>query len=180
MATATGPLSPSSSEDAATEARRERLFTRINKIGKWFDLIGLSFITPLLRIGAGDSVKQNTRDLWRLIGAPLLAIIAFLSLWAWSAPMVQTSLVCFFFLMARRPPRSTLFPSTTRFRSRHETPPAPTPPRLETTEAAGLSARSEPMAEVRIQSVPAMQAALAPTSAPSLKTRPAAAPRLAA
>ncbi|MEL6278258.1 MAG: ABC transporter permease [Pseudomonadota bacterium] len=92
MATATGPLSPSSSEDAATEARRERLFARINKIGKWFDLIGLSFITPLLRIGAGDSVKQNTRDLWRLIGAPLLAIIAFLSLWAWSAPMVQTSL----------------------------------------------------------------------------------------
>ncbi|MEO1330647.1 MAG: ABC transporter permease [Pseudomonadota bacterium] len=92
MATASGPLSPSSSEDAATEARRERLFARINKIGKWLDLIGLSFITPLLRIGAGDGVKQNTRDLWRLIGAPLIAITTFLMLWAWTAPMVQTSL----------------------------------------------------------------------------------------
>src|SRR5436190_22901826 len=29
-------------------------------------------------------------------------------------------LVCFFFLMIRRPPRSTLFPYTTLFRSRHQ------------------------------------------------------------
>src|SRR2546422_8505925 len=36
--------------------------------------------------------------------------------------MYRTALVCdyfFFFLMIRRPPRSTLFPYTTLFRSRH-------------------------------------------------------------
>src|SRR5215216_7586223 len=32
--------------------------------------------------------------------------------------MVELSCVCFFFLMIRRPPRSTLFPYTTLFRSR--------------------------------------------------------------
>src|ERR1041384_8418275 len=31
-------------------------------------------------------------------------------------------LLCFFFLMIRRPPRSTLFPYTTLFRSRYEQP----------------------------------------------------------
>src|SRR6266542_5094241 len=34
-------------------------------------------------------------------------------------------LLCFFFLMIRRPPRSTLFPYTTLFRSRRRTWPRP-------------------------------------------------------
>src|SRR3712207_7136057 len=37
-------------------------------------------------------------------------------------------LVYFFFLMIRRPPRSTLFPYTTLFRSRGKTPPPPRDP----------------------------------------------------
>src|SRR4029078_13745933 len=40
---------------------------------------------------------------------------------------IDTSIVLFFFLMIRRPPRSTLFPYTTLFRSgrrrEHQTPP---------------------------------------------------------
>src|ERR1043166_9871256 len=36
----------------------------------------------------------------------------------WLLPWVF-GVVCFFFLMIRRPPRSTLFPYTTLFRSRH-------------------------------------------------------------
>src|SRR4029434_11329026 len=36
-------------------------------------------------------------------------------------PPLCTPLVCFFFLMIRRPPRSTLFPYTTLFRSRRRT-----------------------------------------------------------
>src|SRR3712207_8446519 len=38
-------------------------------------------------------------------------------------------MLCFFFLMIRRPPRSTLFPYTTLFRSRAAAPPGPTAPR---------------------------------------------------
>src|SRR2546430_7419909 len=35
----------------------------------------------------------------------------------WSLAVAWTARVCFFFLMIRRPPRSTLFPYTTLFRS---------------------------------------------------------------
>src|SRR6202521_6325109 len=38
------------------------------------------------------------------------------------AASVSVDVVLFFFLMIRRPPRSTLFPYTTLFRSKHLTP----------------------------------------------------------
>ena len=78
--------------DADREARRERLFTRINKADAWLKVIGLGFITPLLRIAAGDNPKAQGKLLWRLLGVPLLAIAAFLVLWGTLAPRVQTSL----------------------------------------------------------------------------------------
>ena len=78
--------------DADREARRERLFTRINKADAWLKVIGLGFITPLLRIAAGDNPKAQGKLLWRLLGVPLLAIAAFLLLWGTLAPRVQTSL----------------------------------------------------------------------------------------
>ncbi len=93
MAIASDPTPELDARAAADRAARlEARFARIAKVSKALDLIGFSFLTPLLRIAAGDSVKQNGRDLWRLIGAPMLAILTFLALWAWSAPMVQTSL----------------------------------------------------------------------------------------
>src|SRR2546426_9732612 len=41
---------------------------------------------------------------------------------------IPPSLLLFFFLMIRRPPRSTLFPYTTLFRSRRQVPAAPAQP----------------------------------------------------
>ncbi|MEM7498301.1 MAG: ABC transporter permease [Pseudomonadota bacterium] len=78
--------------DAAREARRARLFTRINKADTWFQVIGLSFLTPLLRVAAGDNPRAQMGELWRLMLVPLLAILSFLALWASLAPQVQTSL----------------------------------------------------------------------------------------
>ena len=89
MAVASDPSAIPSQEAAA---RKERRFAQIARVGKFFDLIGLSFVTPVLRIAAGDGVKQNLRELVRLAVAPLLAILAFLALWAYTAPMVKTSL----------------------------------------------------------------------------------------
>src|SRR5471032_3638274 len=48
---------------------------------------------------------------------------------------------CFFFLMIRRPPRSTLFPYTTLFRSRPSR--RPTPRRARRIPAADARGRSE-------------------------------------
>ncbi len=76
----------------AREARKARLFTRINKADRWFQILGLAFFTPLLRIAAGDDPRAQRKEILRLIGVPLLAIVGFLVVWGWLAPMVQTSL----------------------------------------------------------------------------------------
>jgi len=79
-------------DDAAREARRARLFTRINKADGWFQILGLSWITPILRAAAGDNPKAQMKEIWRLLGVPLLAIALFLGAWSVLAPKVQTSL----------------------------------------------------------------------------------------
>ncbi|MEO1423902.1 MAG: ABC transporter permease [Pseudomonadota bacterium] len=78
--------------DLEREARKERLFTRINKADSYFQIMGLSWITPALKLAAGDNPKENAREIWRLLGVPVMAIIVFLGLWASLAPQVQTSL----------------------------------------------------------------------------------------
>ncbi|MEM1129858.1 MAG: ABC transporter permease [Pseudomonadota bacterium] len=80
------------SSEAAREARRARIFTRINKLDNWFRVLGLAWITPMLRAAAGDNPRAQVAEIWRLLGIPLVAIVAFLTLWATLAPTVQTSL----------------------------------------------------------------------------------------
>jgi len=72
--------------------RRARLFTRINKLDGWFKVLGLSFMTPLLRAAAGANPKAQAKQIWQLLGVPVLAIIGFLLLWGNLAPRVETSL----------------------------------------------------------------------------------------
>lgn len=85
-------IDPSSLDAEAHAARKARLFTRINAADKWFQVLGLSWMTPILKAAAGDNPKAQMAEIWRLLAVPLLAIAAFLTLWAWAAPQVQTSL----------------------------------------------------------------------------------------
>ncbi len=85
-------VDPNFEADAAREARRERLFTRINSADKWFQVIGLAWLTPILKAAAGDNPKAQVSEIWRLLGVPVLAILAFLLMWGTLAPTVQTSL----------------------------------------------------------------------------------------
>ena len=75
-----------------TEARRARRFTRINKADAWFQVLGLAWVTPILKAAAGDNPRAQMGEIWRLLGVPLLAIFLFLGAWATLAPTVQTSL----------------------------------------------------------------------------------------
>ncbi|WP_323770713.1 ABC transporter permease [Antarctobacter sp.] len=76
----------------AKEARRARLFTRINTADKWLQAFGLNWITPILRVAAGDNPAAQMKEIWRLLAVPLIAIMVFLMLWGTLAPKVQTSL----------------------------------------------------------------------------------------
>ncbi len=87
MADATDTLSPKT-----PSARREKVFTMINKASGWFDALGLSWLTPLLRLAAGDNVKEQLSELKRVLLIPILGILAFLLLWGIAAPQVNTSL----------------------------------------------------------------------------------------
>jgi len=85
-------VDPNFTDDSAREARRARLFTRINAADKWFQVLGLSWLTPILKAAAGDNPAAQVKEIWRLLAVPILAICAFLMLWATLAPKVQTSL----------------------------------------------------------------------------------------
>ncbi len=80
------------SADELREARRARTFSRITKADGWFRVLGLSWLTPVLRAIAGDDPKRQISEIWKLLGVPLLAIAIFLGAWASLAPKVQTSL----------------------------------------------------------------------------------------
>ncbi|SMX30693.1 ABC transporter permease [Actibacterium lipolyticum] len=85
-------IDPTIAQNERREERRARLFTRINKADAWFQVLGLSWMTPVLKAVAGDNPKAQMKDIWRLLGVPLLSIAAFLLLWSTLAPTVQTSL----------------------------------------------------------------------------------------
>ena len=76
----------------AQEERKARRFTLINKADSWFQVLGLAWMTPILKAAAGDNPRAQMGEIWRLLGVPVLAILVFLMAWGTLAPKVQTSL----------------------------------------------------------------------------------------
>ncbi len=74
------------------EAVRTRRLTRITRFDGWFTVLGLPWAAPILRLAAGDNPRLQLREIWRMLGVPLVAIAGFMALWASLAPLVQTSL----------------------------------------------------------------------------------------
>ncbi|MEZ5716553.1 MAG: ABC transporter permease [Paracoccaceae bacterium] len=83
---------PNFSSEAAREARRARLFTRLNTADTYLRILGLGWIVPLIKAALGDTPRAQLKQVWRELGVPLLAILAFLLAWSALAPKVQTSL----------------------------------------------------------------------------------------
>ena len=80
------------SDAAARQARKERIFAAITKSSTYLNLLGLTFVTPLLKIAAGESPKHQLKELGRVLGLPVLSIVIFLGAWAQVAPKIDTSL----------------------------------------------------------------------------------------
>lgn len=63
-----------------------------NKLIKFLTMAGLTWFIPLVRICAGDNPQQQLRQMWLIMGVPILAFMIFLALWSVSAAQIKTSL----------------------------------------------------------------------------------------
>src|SRR6202008_4045617 len=55
-------------------------------------VVGLGFLSPLIRLCRGENPRAQLRDLWKLLGLPLLAIAIFLFAWSRVSATIHTSL----------------------------------------------------------------------------------------
>jgi len=55
-------------------------------------VLGIGFLVPVLRIVRGEPPRAQLKELWRLLGVPLIAIAIFLFLWSRLAAGIETSL----------------------------------------------------------------------------------------
>lgn len=87
MANATDAIEP-----AQNNAARERFFSAINRASVWLEALGFSWLTPILKMIAGDNPREQLGELTRVLVVPLMGIGLFLMAWSSLAPQVQTSL----------------------------------------------------------------------------------------
>ena len=59
---------------------------------KFFNITGLTWLVPLVKIYTGENPATQLRQLWLMTGVPIIAFIIFLGLWSVSAAQIQTSL----------------------------------------------------------------------------------------
>ncbi|MDQ2104758.1 ABC transporter permease [Azospirillum isscasi] len=81
-----------SSAEAIRARRKARLAQALNRTAATLQIVGFGWLSPLLRMAAGDSPRQQGRELWQQMGVPLTALMLFVAAWAWLAPQVNTSL----------------------------------------------------------------------------------------
>jgi len=63
-----------------------------NKLIKFLSITGLTWFIPFVKIAAGENPTQQVRELFLIMGIPVIAFIMFLGLWGFSAAKVNTSL----------------------------------------------------------------------------------------
>jgi nitrate/nitrite transport system permease protein len=85
-------IATDTSETAGGLARRQKLFAVINRASAWLTALGFGWLTPLLRIAAGDDPRQQMGELRDSLLFPLMGLVVFVAGWAVLAPQVQTSL----------------------------------------------------------------------------------------
>jgi nitrate/nitrite transport system permease protein len=56
------------------------------------NVLGVGFITPVIRLCRGENPRAQVRELWHLLGVPLVAIAIFLFAWSQASARIETSL----------------------------------------------------------------------------------------
>ena len=63
-----------------------------NKLIKFFNITGLTWFIPLVKIAAGENAALQLRQLGLIMGVPIIAFMLFLGLWGATASRINTSL----------------------------------------------------------------------------------------
>lgn len=62
------------------------------KITRFLELIGFTWFIPIVRLLAGENPAEQFKEMLRVIGVPVIAVLVFLGLWSVGASSIQTSL----------------------------------------------------------------------------------------
>ncbi len=62
------------------------------KIINTLEMSGFSWLVPVVRLSTGENPREQINDIMNVIGLPVIAIMAFLFIWAGAASQVKTSL----------------------------------------------------------------------------------------
>ena len=63
-----------------------------NQLIRFLNITGFTWFVPLVKLAAGENPSQQMRELWLIMGIPIIAFMLFLGLWSFSASKVNTSL----------------------------------------------------------------------------------------
>jgi len=86
------PPSRPASAPAASGPRFPRVNSAIDATIRALSFVGLGFLKPIVAITRGEDPRAHMRQLWLDLGAPVLAIAAFLLVWSQVSQGIQTSL----------------------------------------------------------------------------------------
>jgi nitrate/nitrite transport system permease protein len=78
--------------DKASVPRNVRVHRWVEAALRVLSLVGLGFLKPLIAIVRGEDPRAHVRQLWLDLGAPVVAIVAFLLIWSQVSAGIQTSL----------------------------------------------------------------------------------------
>jgi len=70
-------------------ARRKASLERLHSV---LGMVGLGFFNPLIRMARGENPRAQLTELWKALGAPLIAIAIFLFAWSRLSAGIETSL----------------------------------------------------------------------------------------
>jgi len=83
---------PAAVASADRAPRLPRVNAAIDVILRALSLAGLGFLKPVVAMARGEDPRVHLRQLWLDLGAPVLAIAAFLFVWSQASQGIQTSL----------------------------------------------------------------------------------------
>src|SRR4051812_10217925 len=86
------PRSQATARAAPPKPRWPRLNATVDAMIGALSLIGLGFLKPIVAICRGEDPRAHMRQLWLDLGAPVIAITAFLLVWSQVSAGIQTSL----------------------------------------------------------------------------------------